>query len=144
MAHRVGAGRQPALVEGHEKADGAGTGVVALSGSFGALPLHEARNAEVQVAFRAVDLEAHSVGNAFGEDLLGCPGAVGAPLGEIDHGFLRAPEVERRPAAGHGLVYGLHVRIGVRVQQLQEQGEVLGVALMRGGRQHQEMVGGVS
>ncbi len=82
--------------------------------------------------------------DAFGEDLLRYPGAIGPPFREIDHRFLGSAQVEGRTAAIHRVPDGLHVGIGVGVQQLQEEAEVLRVALVRSGRQQQKMVGRIA
>jgi len=140
VAHGISTGGQPALVEGHQEADRAGAGVIALGGGLGALALYESGDLPVQLELWPVDLEGHGVGDALREDLLGGPCAVRPPLREIDHRLLGAAEVERGAATVHRLADGANVRVGVRVEQLKEQGEVRGVALVRRRRQHQDVV----
>ena len=81
--------------------------------------------------------------DALGEDLLGDPGAVGLPLGEVDHRLLGPAQVERRAAAVHRLADRLHVGVGVGIEQLQEEAEVGRVALVRGRGQQQHVVADV-
>ena len=140
----MGARRQPALVQGHQEADGAGARVVARGGGPGALPLHEPRHVAVEVELGAVDLEVDRVRDALGEDLLGDPGAVRLPLGEVDHRLLGPPQVERRAPAVHRLADRLHVGVGVGVEQLQEEAEVRRVALVRRRGQQEHVVGDVA
>ena len=139
-AHREGARREPALVEGHQETDRPGSRVLALGGSPRALPLHEPRDVAVEVELGAVDLEVDGVRDALGEDRLRGPGAVRAALGEVDHRLLRAAEIERRAAAVHRLADGFHIRVGVSVEKLQEQAEVLRITLVGCCREQQHMV----
>src|SRR5579884_3923161 len=99
MPHRIGAGRQPALVQGHEEPNGACARVVALRGRPCTLLLHETRDVPIEVELRSVNLEVHSVRNPLGEDLLRHPGSVWTAFWEVDHRLLRTSQVERRPPA---------------------------------------------
>ena len=143
-AHGVGARREPALVERHQEADRAGARVLALGCGAGALALHEARHIAVEVELRPVDLEIHRVRNALGEDRLGRPGAVRPPLGKVDHRLLGAAQVEGRPPAVHRFADRLHVGVAVGIEELQEQAEVLGIALVGRRREQQHVVRGVA
>ena len=143
-AHGVGARREPALVERHQEADRAGARVLALGRGAGALALHEARHVAVEVELRAVDLEIDRVRDALGEDRLGGPGAVRPPLGEVDHRLLGAAQVEGRAPAVHRFADRLHVGVGVGVEELQEQAEVLRIALVRRRREQQHVVRAVA
>ena len=82
--------------------------------------------------------------NALGEDLLGGPGAVRPPLGEVDHRLLGAAQVEGRAPAVHRFADRLHVGVGVGVEELQEQAEVLRIALVRGRGEQQHVVRAVA
>ena len=82
--------------------------------------------------------------NSLGEDLLGNPSAVGPALGEIDHRFLGAAEVERGSPAIHRLADRADIGIGVGVEQLQEEAEVDWIALVRRCRQQEYMVARVA
>ena len=143
MPHGVRAGGQPALVERHEETDGARARVVALRGGRGALVLHEAGDVAVQIEFGAIDLEIHRVRDALGEDLARHPCAVGLPLGEVDHRLFGAAQVEGRTAPVHRFADRLHVGIGIRVEQLEEQAEIGRVALVRRRGQQQNVVASV-
>ena len=142
-AHGAGARRQTALIQGHEEADGAGTRVVAGGGRSGALPLHEPGHALVEVELGPIDLEIDGVRDALGEDLLGDPGVVRLPLGEVDHRFLGPPQVERRAAAVHRFADRLHVGVGIDIEQLQEEAEVGRVALVWGRGQEEHVIADV-
>jgi hypothetical protein len=89
-------------------------------------------------------MEIDGVRDALGEDLLGDPGVVRLPLGEVDHRLLGAPQVEGRSPVLHRLADRGHVGIYVRVQKLEKHCEVLRVAFMRRCRQHQHVVGAVA
>ena len=131
MPHSVGARRKPALVERHQEPDGASARVLTRCRSPGALALHKARYIAVEVELHPVDLEIHSVRNALGEDRLGTPRSVCPPLGEVDHRLFGAAQVEGRPPAVHCFADRFHICVGVDVEELQEQAEVLRIALMR-------------
>ncbi len=141
VPHGVGARGQPALIEGHQEADGAGARVVALRCGLRTLLFHEACDVAVQLELRPVDLEFHGTRDALCEDGARGPGAVGLPLWEIDHRLLGAAQVEGRPPAVHGLADGADVGIGVRVEELEEEAEILRIALVRRGRQQQHVIG---
>ena len=143
-SHRVGARREPPLVERHQEADRARARVLALGRGPGALAFHEARHVPVELELRAVDLEVDRVRDALGEDRLGRPGAVGAPLGEVDHRLLGAAQVEGCAPAGHGLADRLHVGVAVGVEELQEEAEILRVAFVWRGREQQDVVRAVT
>ena len=132
------------MVEGHQEADGAGPSIVAARGGPGALELHEPRHLLVQLEFGPVDLEVGGSRNALREDFARLPAAVLTPFREVDHRLLRAAQVERRPPSVHCLAYRAHVGVGVAVQQLQEQGEVLGIPLVWRRGQQQDMVGRIT
>ena len=131
---------QAPLVERHQEADGAGAPVVAGRGGAGALALHELRHLAVQRELRPVDGEVHRAGNALREDLPRRPPPVGVPLREVDHRLLRAPQVERGAAGVHRPPDGAHVGVGVAVEKLEEEREVVRVALVRRGGQQQQVV----
>ena len=139
--HRVGARSEAALVERHEEADGPRPPFVPEGRRPPAVALHELGDAAVEVVLLAGDLETDRADDPLGEDLLRLPFAVVRPLREIDHRFLRAAEVEGSGAAVHRLADGLHIGVGVGVEQLQEEGEVLRVAPVRRGGEEQEMGG---
>src|SRR3989304_8640826 len=84
------------------------------------------------------------MGNALGENRARDPGSVVLTLGEVDHCLLPATEVERRVAALHRLTDRLDVGVGVAVQELEEEAEVFGVALMGSCREHEDVVGAVA
>jgi hypothetical protein len=115
MPHGVGAGRQPALVEGHEELDRAGARVLALGRSPCALALHEARHVAVEVELRPVDLEVDRV-DTLGEDRLSGPGAVRLALGKVDHRLLGTTQVEGCPPAVHRLADRADIGVGVGVE----------------------------
>jgi hypothetical protein len=79
------------------------------------------------------------VRNALGKYRLGRPRAIRPPFGEVDHRLLGAAQIERRAPAVHGFPDRLHVGVGVGVEELQEQAEVHGIALV-GGRCEQQYV----
>jgi hypothetical protein len=62
------------------------------------------------------------------------------PLRKIDHRFLRAPKVEGSPLPVHGLPDGLHVGERILVEKLKEETEILWVALVRRGREKEDVV----
>ncbi len=128
------------MIERHQEPDRSGARIVTLGGGLCALTLHETGDLPVEIKFLAVDLEVNGVRDALREYLLGCPRAIGPPLGEVDHRFLCTAEVKRRAATVHSFSDGTHIGVGVLVQQLQEQREVDRVALMRCRGQHQEVV----
>lgn len=80
--------------------------------------------------------------NALGEDLLGHPRAVRLALGKVDHCFFRPAKVEGSPAAIHRFSDRPHVRVGIFVEQLEEQTEVGHITFMRGCGHQQQVVGG--
>lgn len=139
MPHGVGAGGQPSLVEGHQEADRAGARVLALGRGPGTFALHEARHVAIEVELCPVDVKVHRMGDALREDLLGSPGPIRAPLGKVDHRLLGAAKVEGCPAAVHRLADRPYVGVGIGIEKLQEQAEVLRIALV-GGRREQEYV----
>src|SRR5579875_1679985 len=102
MPHRIGAGRQAALVQGHEEPNGACARVVALRGRPCALLLHEARDVPIEVELRPVNLEIHGMRNPLGEYLLRRPRSIWTAFWEVDHRLLGTPQVERRSPAVHG------------------------------------------
>ena len=135
--HGVGAGGQAPLIQRHQESDRACPRVVAFRGSARALPFHEARDRHVELELGPVDGEVGGVRDAFREHRLGGPRAVVLPLREVDHRLLGAAEVEGGAPVLHRYADRLHVGVGVLVEELQEQGEVLRVALVRGGGQQQ-------
>ena len=137
---RMGAGRQPALVQRHQEAHRAGARIVSPGRGLRALALHEAGDLLVEVELRAVHLERDRMRDAPGEDLLRRPRAVRPALRKMDHGLLGAAEVEGRAAPLHRLADGPHVRVGVGVEELEEEAEVLRVALVRGGGEQKQVV----
>ena len=141
--HGVGAGGQAPLVQGHQEPHGPGPPVVAHLVGPHALPLHEGGDLLVEVQLLPLDDEVGGAGDALGEHRLGCPGAVGLELREVDHGLLGPAQVEGGLPLLHRPVDGGDVGVGVLVQQLQEEGEVLGVPLVGGGGQQQDVVGAV-
>ena len=130
-AHGVRAGGEPALVQRHEEADRPGPPVVAVRRGAAALPFHEAGDLLVQVQFGPGDGEVHGTRNALREDGPRPPASVGVAFGEIDHRFFGPPQIEGGAPPVHGRPDGLHVGVRVAVQQLQEQAEVVRVALVR-------------
>lgn len=110
----------------------------------GALSLHEARDPPVQLELGTIEGEGGGARDALREDGPRRPLPVVAAFGEIDHRLLGAPQVERRPPLLHRLPDGSHVGVGVPVEQLQEQREVLRIALVRGGGQQQQVVRAVA
>ena len=62
---------------------------------------------------------------------------------ELLHVLLEAADHDAVFVVGAGLGQDVAVDVQVRVEQLQQQGEVVGVALVRRGRQEQEVVGAV-
>ena len=70
--------------------------------------------------------------------------AVRLPLGEIDHRLFRPAQVKGGAAAIHRLADGLHVGIGVLVEELEEETEVGRVAFVRRRCQEEQVVRGVA
>ena len=138
--HGPGAGGEAPLVERHQEADGAGARIVAGRGRPRALALHEPRHLAVQLELGAVDGEVHRGRNALREYPAGGPLPVVAPLREMDHRLLRAPQVERGAAGVHRFPDRAHVGVCVAVEELQEEREVVGVALVGRGGQQQHVV----
>ena len=62
----------------------------------------------------------------------------------MDHRLLGPAEVERRPLALHRLPDGAHVRVRIAVEELEEQGEVLRIALVGRRGQQQDVIGAVA
>ena len=62
----------------------------------------------------------------------------------MDHRLLRAAQVERGAPPVHRLPNRAHVGVGVAVEELEEEREVVGVALVRGRGQQQDVVGRVA
>ena len=73
-----------------------------------------------------------------GEELMHIPGV---RVGEGHQGLLDPAQVERRLALAHGLFQALDVAVDILVQQLQEQAEVVRVALVGRGGHEEEVVG---
>ena len=140
----MGARRQAPLVQRHQESHGARPRVVVLRRGAGALPFHEARDRAVEIVLGAVDGEAGGTRDALGEYRPGGPGAVLLPLREVDHRLLGAAQVERGAPLLHRPADRGHVGVGVPVEELQEQREVAGVALVRGGGQQQHVIGAVA
>ena len=143
-AHGAGAGGEASLIERHREPDRPRPRVVAPGRGLRALPLHETGDLPIELEFGTVDREIRGARNAPGEHRLRGPLAVGPALREIDHRFLRAPQIERRPPALHSFAHGCRVGIGVAVEELQEQREVLRVSLVRRRGQQKHMVGAVA
>ena len=140
-AHGVRARSESALVERHEESDRTGPGVVLLLCCAPALALYESSDFVVELVLRSVDGEVHGARNALGKDGQGSPLTVRLTLRKVDHGLLRAPEVEGRALPVHRFADGLDVRVGVPVEQLKEQGEVLRIPLVRCRGEMQDMIG---
>ena len=117
------------------------TRIVAGRSGPDALPLHELRHLPVQLVLRTVDLEVHGARNALREDLAGQPLPVCVPLREVDHRLLRAPQVERSASGIHRLPDRPHVGVGVAVEELEKEREVLRIPLVRRRGQQQDVVG---
>ena len=142
--HGVSAGGKAPLVQRHQEADGAGARVVALRRGAGTLPFHEAGDLLIQIELGAVDGEGGGVRNSFGEHRLGGPRPIRLAFREVNHRLLGAAQVEGRALPFHGGTDRPHVGVGVAVEQLQKQREVLRVALVGRGGQEQEVVGAVA
>jgi len=104
------------------------------------LPLHEPGHVLVKLELVAFDPEVGRLRNPLGEDLLRRPRPVLLSLREVDHRLLRPPQVERCPPLFHRLADRLHVSVGVRVEQLQEERKVLRLPLVRRGGEKQQVV----
>ena len=143
-AHGVGAGGETTLVQRHQEAHGPSPPVVALRRCPGALTLNEACDFPVQIELISVDVEVGCVGDPLREHRLRSPGPVRLMFREVDHRLLGPPQVEGRPSPFHRLSDGLHVGIDVLVEELQEEGEIVRVALVGRGCQQQHVVRAVA
>ena len=110
-----------------------------LSGSL-ALAFHELRDVSVKLEFFAVNFEACCAGDTLRENWFLNPLAV-LLFGEVDHGFFGAPEVEGGALSFHGFFNGFHIGVDIFVQKLQEEGEILRVALVGRGCEQEDVVG---
>ena len=137
----VGARCQAPLVEGHQEPDRTRPGILAELGGGTALGFDEVRHRPIKLKLRTIDVEGGGVWNPLGEDRPRRPRAVRLPLREVDHRLFRPPQVEGGAAPVHGLPNRPHVGVHVGVEELQEEREVVRVALVRRCRQHQEVVG---
>ena len=91
-----------------------------------------------------INLKVNGVRNTLRKNLAGDPGAIGLTFWEVDHGLLGTPQIERRLTTVHGHTQRAHIGIGIAVQELQEQTEVRGVALVRCGSEQEQMVRGIA
>ena len=105
--------------------------------SLDGLVLHVPGECIVEVVLLAVEVEPGGAYVPVGEELAGDAVLVR----EADQGFLRATEVEGGLVPVHGLLEAAHVAVDISVQEGEEESEVLGVALVRGGRHQQVVVG---
>ena len=142
--HGIGAGREPSLVERHQEPHCPRPGVVAFGRGPAALPFHEPRDPLVEVELGAVDGKGGRARDALGEDWLCAPGSAGFRLREIDHRLLGPAQIEGRPPPIHGVADGFHVGVGVPIEELQEQREVLRISFVRCCRQQKQVVGAVA
>ena len=126
------------------EAHGASAPVVALRCSPGALPFHEPGDVLVEIELGSVDGETGRAGDPLREHGLGRPGPIRLPLWKVDHRLFGPAQVKGRPPPLHGLANGLHVGVGVLVKELQEEGEVVWVALVRRGGKQQQVVRAVA
>ena len=119
-------------------------GGIPFGGGALALALHEPRDGPVQLELRTVNLEFGRLRDPLGEHRFRGPLAVALSFREVDHRFLGPAQVERGPLAVHGLADGFDVGVGVAVEQLQEEREVLRVTFVWGGGQQENVVGAVA
>ena len=118
--------------------------MVASFGGLLRLLFHEGSDGAIEVELIAVYREVRGASITLGKALARLPTAVGLALGKIEHRLLGAAQVKRRGAVGHRLADRLNVGVGVGIEQLKEAAEVVGVALMRGRGQEQDVVGAVA
>ena len=144
MAHGVGARREPALVEGHQEADGAGARVFLLSGGAGAFTLHEAGHVAIEVELRSIDLKIDRVRDSLGKDLAWPPRSRPAAAQGNRPSPLWYGAGRRAPGGGPSPRGWTHVGVGVGIEQLQEETEIDGIALVRSRRQQEKMIRGVA
>ena len=142
--HGVRAGGQPPLIQRHQESDCPSPRVVTLRGSLGALPFHEICDVLIQLEFGTIDGEVRGTWNALGEDRLRGPCSVPLPFREVHHRLLGPAQIEGRSPPLHGFADRFDVGVGVPVEQLQEQREVLRITLVGRGREQKHVVGTVA
>ena len=112
----MGAGGQPALIEGHQETDCPCPRIIILGSGFRAMVFYKSRHIAIEVEFGPIDLKIYGMRYALGEDFKGYPFPVFLPLRKIDHRLLGAPQVKWRLSAAHGFSDGFNVRISIIVE----------------------------
>ena len=124
------------MVQRHQESDCPSPRVVTLRGSPGALPFHEICDVLIQLEFGTINGE---VRGTCGMRLVKTGFAAHVPsrlpFREVHHRLLGPAQIEGRSSPLHGLADRFDVGVGVPVEQLQEQREVLRVALVGRGRE---------
>ena len=85
----------------------------------------------VEFPLLVVAREANRLYLAFREEGTDCPCL---QIGEMDQSFLRASQIERRFMLADGFFDTGHIPVHIAVEELQEKPEVLGISLVRRGR----------
>ena len=130
-SHGVRAGSKASLVQRHQETDSPSPWVVALRRGTATLSFHETGDLPIEIEFRAINGEAGRPRDTLSEDRLRGPCSVRLTFREVDHCLLGATQVEGCPPPRHGLANRYHVGVGIPVEQLQEQREVLRITLVR-------------
>src|SRR5581483_7943154 len=136
-ARRVQARREPTLVHRHREADRAPMSRL-VCGRPDRLVLDVACQRLVEGELLLIEVEGDRVGLPLGEDL---PHHTRLRVGERDESLLRATEIERRALPTHRLLEATDMPVDVAIEELQEQREVLRIALVRRRRQKKEVIG---